>query len=104
MVLGARGKKRKVEGWLGRLKTARTTRDIDLAMTRLPVPSADWDANLADVLESLRDAGNLDLHDFLTFVFGDTTQDLDAAPCGGARASPWMRDWLGEPSPSSTWA
>lgn len=68
-----------------RLKSARTTRDIDLAMTRLPVPSADWDANLADVLESLRDAGNLDLQDFFTFVFGAATQDLDAAPYGGAR-------------------
>jgi hypothetical protein len=63
-----------------RLKTARATRDIDLAMIRLPVPSADWDANLADVLESLRDAGNLDLHDFFTFVFSEATQDLDAVP------------------------
>lgn len=68
-----------------RLKTARTTRDIDLAMRRLPVPSADWDANVADVLESLRDVGSLDLHDFFTFVFGEATQDLDAAPYGGAR-------------------
>jgi hypothetical protein len=68
-----------------RLKTARSTRDIDLAMTQLPVPSADWDANLAHVLESLRDAGNLDLHDFFIFAFGDATQDLDAAPYGGAR-------------------
>jgi HEPN domain-containing protein len=68
-----------------RLKTARTTRDIDLAMRRLPVASADWDANVADVLESLREAGNLDLHDFFTFVFGNATQDLDAAPYGGAR-------------------
>jgi hypothetical protein len=33
----------------------------------------------------LRDAGNLDLHDFFTFVFGNATQDLDAAPYGGAR-------------------
>lgn len=48
-----------------RLKTARTTRDIDLAMRRLPLASGDWDANVSDVLESLREAGNLDLHDFL---------------------------------------
>jgi hypothetical protein len=68
-----------------RLKTARTTRDIDLAMRRLPVASADWDANISDVLESLREAGSLDLHDFFTFVFGNATQDLDAAPYGGAR-------------------
>ena len=68
-----------------RLKTARTTRDIDLAMTRLPVPSADWDANANEVLESLREAGSFDLHDFFTFVFGDATQDLDGASYGGAR-------------------
>jgi hypothetical protein len=43
-----------------RLKTARTTRDIDLAMRRLPLASADWDANMPDVLESLREAGSLD--------------------------------------------
>jgi hypothetical protein len=70
-----------------RLKTARTTRDIDLALRRLPMPSADWDANESTVLEILREAGRLDLQDFFTFVFGDATQDLDAAPYGGARFS-----------------
>jgi hypothetical protein len=68
-----------------RLKIARTTRDIDLAMIRLPTPSAGWDANVTDVLESLREAGKLDLLDFFTFVFGEAMQDLDAAPYGGAR-------------------
>jgi hypothetical protein len=68
-----------------RLKIARTTRDINLAMRRLPIALADWDANVAEVLESLREAGNLNLHDFFTFVFGHATQDLDAAPYGGAR-------------------
>lgn len=68
-----------------RLKTARTTRDIDLAVTQLPMPAADWDANAANILESLREAGKLDLLDFFTFVFGNAMQDLDAAPYGGAR-------------------
>jgi len=68
-----------------RLKTARTTRDIDLAVTQLPMPAADWDANAANILESLREAGRLDLLDFFTFVFGAAMQDLDAAPYGGAR-------------------
>ena len=68
-----------------RVRTARTTRDIDLALRRLPVPSADWEANAAAVLESLREAGMLDLQDFFTFVFGNATQDLDAAPYGGTR-------------------
>jgi hypothetical protein len=68
-----------------RLKIARTTRDIDLAMIRLPTPSAGWNANVTDVLELLREAGKLDLQDFFTFVFGEAMQDLDAAPYGGAR-------------------
>ncbi|MEI6075584.1 MAG: nucleotidyl transferase AbiEii/AbiGii toxin family protein [Verrucomicrobiota bacterium] len=68
-----------------RLKTARTTRDMDLALTQLPVADGDWDANAATVLEALREAGQLDLEDFFTFIFGDAVQDLDAAPYGGAR-------------------
>jgi len=68
-----------------RVKTARTTRDIDPALRRLPVPSADWEANATDVLESLREAGKLDLQDFFAFIVGNATQDLDATPYGGAR-------------------
>jgi hypothetical protein len=49
------------------------------------VASADADANVPNVLESLREAGNLALHDFFTFAFGNAMQDLDAAPYGGAR-------------------
>jgi len=68
-----------------RLKTARTTRDMDLALRQLPMPTRDWDANASTVLEALREVGLLDLGDFFTFVFGDAVQDLDAAPYGGAR-------------------
>jgi hypothetical protein len=68
-----------------RLKTARATRDIDLALKQPLVPSADWAANAATVLGTLREAGQLNLQDFFTFVFGHATQDLDAAPYGGAR-------------------
>jgi predicted nucleotidyltransferase component of viral defense system len=70
-----------------RLKTARTTRDMDLALRQLPMPNRDWDANASTVLESLREVGQLDLGDFFTFVFGDAVQDLEAAPYGGARFS-----------------
>jgi len=70
-----------------RLKTARTTRDMDLALRQLPMPTRDWDANASTVLESLREIGQLDLGDFFTFVFGDAVQDLEAAPYGGARFS-----------------
>jgi hypothetical protein len=68
-----------------RLRTARATRDIDLALKQLAISSADWAANAATVLEALREAGRLDLQDFFTFVFGDAIRDLDAAPYGGAR-------------------
>jgi hypothetical protein len=68
-----------------RLKTARTTRDIDPAITQLPMRAANWAANAANILESLREAGKLELPDFFTFAFGNAMQDLDAAPYGGAR-------------------
>jgi hypothetical protein len=58
---------------------------MDLALKRLPVPSGDWNANASTVLEMLREAGQLDLQDFFIFVVGDSMQDLDAAPYGGAR-------------------
>ncbi len=50
-----------------RMKTARTTRDIDLALRELPTASRDWDANATAVLEALRETGQLDLDDFFTF-------------------------------------
>lgn len=68
-----------------RLKTARTTRDMDLALKQLPMPTRDWNANASTVLEALREVGQLDLEDFFTFIIGDAVQDLDAAPYGGAR-------------------
>jgi len=74
-----------------RLRTARATRDMDLALKTLPMENSAWEANAATVLESLRELGQLDLEDFFTFVFGDATQDLDAAPYGGARFRVDMR-------------
>jgi Nucleotidyl transferase AbiEii toxin, Type IV TA system len=76
-----------------RLKTARTTRDIDLALKRLPVPSADWDANAATVLEALREAGQVNLLDFFHLCFWR----CDTAPgCRTARDFQWTRAWGGE--------
>ena len=37
-----------------RLKTARTTRDVDLALKQLPMPTRDWDTNASTVLEASR--------------------------------------------------
>ena len=76
-----------------RLKTARTTRDIDLALRRLPVPSADWDANAVGVLESLREAGKLDLQDFFT-SFSAMRYRIWTPHLTAARVFRLMRDWL----------
>jgi len=68
-----------------RLKFARTTRDIDLAIRPHPLRKGGWDENATAILETLRTGAALDLHDFFVFQIGDPIQDLDAAPYGGAR-------------------
>ena len=68
-----------------RVKAARTTRDIDLALKRLPKPAAGWEGNVTSVLELLREAGRIDLQDYFDFLIGEAVEDLDAAPYGGAR-------------------
>ena len=70
-----------------RVRMARATLDIDLALRRLPQPSADWDTNVVSVLAQLRDLGEMAMLDYFIFLFSDATQDLDAAPYGGSRFS-----------------
>ena len=70
-----------------RVKAARTTRDIDVTLRRLPAPAAGWEGNVGIILEMLREAGRTDLQDFFSFLVGEAVQDLDAAPHGGARFS-----------------
>src|SRR6266699_1108243 len=68
-----------------RVKAARTTRDIDLALKQLPSFAAGWEASAETVLEMLREAAGTDSQDNFTFLIGEAVQDLDAAPYGGAR-------------------
>lgn len=68
-----------------RVKAARTTRDIDLALRRLPVPAAGWEENVGIIVEMLREAGRAEFHDFFSFLIGEAVRVLDAAPYGGAR-------------------
>ena len=68
-----------------RVKTARTTRDIDLALKQLLSLSASWEANAGTVLGMLREAAGTGSRDHFTFLIGEAVQDLDAAPYGGAR-------------------
>jgi hypothetical protein len=68
-----------------RLESARTTRDIDLAIRPHPTRKGGWDEIATAMLETLRDGAALGLQDFFVFQIGDPIQDLDAAPYGGAR-------------------
>jgi hypothetical protein len=66
-----------------RIRSARTTRDIDLAL-RIPLKGArDWDA--VEMRELLTQASDVDLGDGFVFAIGEPTLDLDAAPYGGSR-------------------
>ncbi len=64
-----------------RVKAARTTRDVNLAMRKAPSPKWD-DAVIKRLLES---AAGVDLQDGFQFMIGESTMDLDAAPYGGSR-------------------
>lgn len=64
-----------------RIRMARTTRDVDLAIRNLPTKKWD-DAAIRGLLEN---AASVDLQDGFEFTIGESTMDLDAAPYGGAR-------------------
>ena len=66
-----------------RIRSARTTRDIDLALRRLPEGAKDW--NPMAMRDLLTQASDVDLGDGFAFVIGEPTLDLDAAPYGGSR-------------------
>jgi hypothetical protein len=69
-----------------RIKAARTTKDIDLAMRSVLKTGAKKDdkKNLA-VLEKLQEAAEFKSDDFFVYTIGAPISDLDAAPYGGAR-------------------
>ena len=68
-----------------RIRTARTTKDIDLTMrTVFGTVDKDDTKNLA-VLEKLQEAAALGIDDFFVYTIGEPIADLDAAPYGGAR-------------------
>jgi hypothetical protein len=68
-----------------RIKSARTTRDIDLALRSMPGSGSQWDDTA--VRRSLQDLADADLGDGFEFFIGEPTMDLDAAPCGGHGAA-----------------
>ena len=63
-----------------RLRTARTTKDIDISLP------ADLAAGFAgEILARLQQSARADLGDFFGFTIAEPTMNLDAAPQGGAR-------------------
>lgn len=66
-----------------RIRAARTTRDIDLALRKSAATPNEW--NIEAVTALLRQAAAINLEDGFEFTIGDATLDLDAAPYGGAR-------------------
>jgi hypothetical protein len=66
-----------------RIRAARTTRDIDLALRESAVTPKEW--NVEVVTAMLRQAAAINLADGFEFTIGEAAHDLDAAPYGGAR-------------------
>lgn len=66
-----------------RIKSARTTKDIDLALRELPSGAKAWDDT--KVRDQLQQLAAIDLKDGFEFLIGEPTMDLDAAPYGGSR-------------------
>ena len=66
-----------------RIRTARTTRDVDLAIRRLPGEEKAW--NGESIRSLLQRAASVDMEDGFEFTVGEVVMDLDAAPYGGAR-------------------
>ncbi len=66
-----------------RLKTARTTKDIDL--TTLKRIKKGSEPLSITIVEELRELAKRDLHDFFSYRIGEAQIDLDNAPYGGAR-------------------
>jgi hypothetical protein len=69
-----------------RIKAARTTKDIDLAMRSVSTSGGKKDdkKNLA-LLEKLQEAAGLIGDDFFVYTIGEPIADLDSPPYGGAR-------------------
>ncbi|MCI5052101.1 MAG: nucleotidyl transferase AbiEii/AbiGii toxin family protein [Simkaniaceae bacterium] len=68
-----------------RFSTARATKDIDLTcLHRVDSPHSLMETV---IIQELRELAKQDLHDYFTFEVGESRQDLENAPYGGARYS-----------------
>jgi predicted nucleotidyltransferase component of viral defense system len=67
-----------------RIKEARATKDIDLALRQAIGQGRGRPLN-RDILAELQEAAGRDLGDFFSYAIGEAVQDLGGAPYGGAR-------------------
>jgi predicted nucleotidyltransferase component of viral defense system len=65
--------------------TARTTKDIDLGLDRLPGSGDDWNKRAGELLAVIQDKVTQTANDFFEFVIGEPMMELEAAPYSGAR-------------------
>ncbi len=68
-----------------RIETARTTKDIDLAIRETKLLSGDSEKQNGAIQEELQKHASEDLGDFFLYLIGAPIMDLDATPYGGGR-------------------
>lgn len=68
-----------------RIGSARTTKDIDLAMRDAVLTGSDENQQNNIILEMLQNSASKDFNDYFVFTIGSPILDLEAAPYGGAR-------------------
>jgi hypothetical protein len=68
-----------------RTESARTTKDVDLALKEGEIFAKDENKRSAAIREILIRQAAIDLGDFFSFLISEPVQDLNAAPDGGAR-------------------
>ena len=68
-----------------RTESARTTKDIDLALKEANLFSKEGDKRNSAIRDLLIKQAAIDLGDFFTFLISEPTQDSNAAPEGGTR-------------------
>ncbi len=70
-----------------RVKSARATKDIDLAVRDAKLLSSNSNVQNQAIRKLLQEHSGADLGDFFIYEIGDPMMDLDAAPDGGGRFS-----------------
>jgi hypothetical protein len=68
-----------------RIRSARTTKDIDLTLHEETRLSKNPQERGEEVRAMLQEAAAADLHDYFEFLIGEAREELDGAPEGGSR-------------------